>query len=73
MELVDQMDETSIEKYVGFPESLDAQERSRVEELIRTNDVADKIAAFYRSFYAQMRGSDTSYPTDSSQKRPNEV
>lgn len=50
------MRESLIEKYVGYPESLDAETRARVEAYIREDDFAQQIASFYRSYYAALRG-----------------
>ncbi len=50
------MRESLIEKYVGFPDSLDADTRAAVEAYIRENDTAQKVAEFYRTYYAALRG-----------------
>lgn len=50
------MRESLIEKYIGFPESLDARTRADVEAYIRDDDTARAIAAFYRKYYAALRG-----------------
>jgi hypothetical protein len=55
---VQYVSESLIEKYIAFPETLDAPTRTSIEARLRVDAVAREIAEFYQSFYAALRDSD---------------
>lgn len=46
--------ESLVERYVGFPDTLDAATRAYVKEQIRTDEAIRRVAAFYRDYYEEL-------------------
>jgi len=46
--------EEMIERYVRYPDSLDAETVQRVEALIETDDAVRSVARYYYEYYEQL-------------------
>ena len=57
--------EDLIERYVGYPDSLGQDVRCLVEAKLATDGAARQIAEFYREYYAQLRNASSTenHPT----------
>lgn len=61
--------EDLIERYVGFPETLDEEQHALIEARIAADARCRRIADFYRAYYAELRSSGKGPLSDS---RPEE-
>lgn len=52
------VDEALIERYVRFPDTLDADQRARVQRALEEDELAREVAAFLRSFYTEFDAED---------------
>ena len=56
LSIMKEITEELIERYVGFPESLDHDVRERVKAALKVDRAARETAEFYREYYRQLRG-----------------
>jgi hypothetical protein len=61
--------EDLIERYVGFPETLDEEQHKLIEARIVADSRCRRIAKFYRAYYAELRSPENGPLTDSNPER----
>lgn len=52
--LMHRISESLVERYVGFPDTLDAATRAYVEGQIHADEATRRVAAFYRDYYEEL-------------------